>query len=116
MATSIVTRDGQVVATRFFGGTSVGCVVQMEVNETEWAMWRTVEVAEECSDRWQTFQSWVEDQTATIRWDSAARQNEMARDFENHRWVDEIECISIQAAKCRQRARVMVRDAMKVMS
>lgn len=112
MSTEVRTRNGQVVAQRFSGG-AVGVVVQMEVNEVEWAAWAAVEVAEEAREDWQSFASWVEAQHATVRWDSAARQNAMARAFETHRFFGVVESVAVAAMRCRQRARVMARDSMR---
>jgi len=50
----------------------------------------------------------------SVVWDSAARQNGMARDLENHRWADEIPFFWETANQARHRAMVVRKDGMKV--
>lgn len=87
MSTTIVTRTGDTIATRFHGGRAVGAVVQLEITETEMPAWAGVEVAEEGSDRWIPLSTWLAAQSAVVRYDGAARQNALARDLETHRWA-----------------------------
>jgi hypothetical protein len=112
-----VSDESEVVAVRFWGGRERGCVVQMEVSEVEFASWRNEPVMEAASGRVVSFGDWVDAQVAaghSVVWDSAARQNQRAREFEAHRWADEMPCFREMAAVARQRARVVARDAMRV--
>jgi hypothetical protein len=115
MATSVFdVRTNQVVAFRFAGGTVRGPMVQMEVTQFEFDDWKNVQVFEETNpDDVMFFGDWVEKMKSegrTFVWDNAPRQNQMARDFENHRWP---EMMSDMAANCRQRARDCAKQMMR---
>ena len=117
MASEVHDRDGNVVAVRF--AHRDGPAVQMEVSEFEFPSWADVMVHEEASPREVRFADWVEEMRASgrnVMWDNAVRQNEMARNFENHRWADEMPGFRAAAVAARQRARVMVRDSMRVVA
>lgn len=110
MSTTIVTRTGETVATRFHGGRTIGAVVQLEITETEMPAWVDVEVAAEGSDRWLTLGAWLSGQSAVVRFDSAARQNALARELETHRWAaqdgtDVCDMLRSAASGMRRRAR-----------
>lgn len=87
MSTTITTRDDQVVGVRFWGGREAGRVVQLEITEAEMPAWAAVPVAEESSTAYVALVDWLAAQDATIRFDTAARRNQAARDLENHRWA-----------------------------
>lgn len=106
----------EVVAVRFFGGRSRGVMMQMEVNEVEWPAWQNVMVSVGGSEDPVRFEDFVNEQVAngvTVVWDNAARQNQMAREFENSRFAEAMPDFFEAARQARERARVMVRDSMR---
>ncbi|AKE44670.1 hypothetical protein AU106_gp039 [Sinorhizobium phage phiM9] len=117
MSTEVcVSGSDEVVAVRFFGGRERGVMMQMEVNEVEWEAWRNVMVTFGHSDEPVRFEDFVNEQMSngvTVVWDNAARQNQMAREFENNRFASQMPVFQAMADQARQRARVMVRDSMR---
>lgn len=111
MATQFTTRSGEVVATRFFGGKAHGVSFQMEVTEAEWAAWQNEMVAPEGSSDFVRFADAVAN--ARVVWDNAARQNQMAREMEGHRFAAEVPAMAEAAFAARMRARRCARDAMR---
>jgi hypothetical protein len=116
MATEICTEAGEMVATRFFGGAEVGMVIQMEITREEFASWERVPVRASFSDHSMPFAAWVAmwSQTgAVVRWDTAARQHEIARAMESHRFADQVPAMAGAAAKARQRAKFISRSGIR---
>jgi hypothetical protein len=60
------------------------------------------------------FEQWIASQNASIIWDSAARQNTIAREYEEHRFADEVSFFKNAAMECRNRAKTIVRDSFRV--
>ena len=118
MSTTVVNQSNEVVATRMFGGRAVGVVVQMEVTATEWAAWQGVMVAEEGSTKFVRFADWVAAQNATVVWDNAARQNEVARAMADSRFAvqdtDVADMFRAAADSARARARDCARQSFAV--
>ena len=112
MATEFFTASGEHAATRFFGGKANGMSFQMEVTAAEWDAWKNEMVAPFGSDDFRPFADWVEG--ARVVWDNAARQNQMARDMEGHRFAVEVPAMAEAAAAARMRARRCARDSMRM--
>ena len=108
--------NGEHMACRFWGGKKHGgSAVQMEITEREWCPFATQEWVSETGETWESGEAWMEDhKDCVILWDSAARQNQMARDNENHRFVGNHEPVSSMlltaAAKNRERAKMIARE------
>jgi hypothetical protein len=119
MSTDVVhDQTDQPIAHRFFGGVSRGTVVQMEITRDEWPDWAGEAVHEEGWSHSCTFAEWVSIQErmgVTFEWDSAARQNEMARRFEDHRWADS-PTFQEAASRCRTRARAIARSTIRAVA
>lgn len=99
MSTSFTFGD-QTVATRFFNGTCAA--VQLELTETEFAEFEAVEVDGDDGSRL-TLCELVES-VGEVRFDSAARQNALARDFENNCFAGVVDGFWDAANDCRRRA------------
>lgn len=113
MATSFFTRFGECVGQRFFAGRERGVSFQMEVTEREWQDWQDVMVApEDAPESYARFADVVAD--CRVVWDSAARQNQVAREMENSRFFSEVPAMETFASMARQRARVCTRDQIRV--
>ncbi|AIK68354.1 hypothetical protein P10VF_141 [Rhizobium phage vB_RleM_P10VF] len=117
MATAVFTTDThEQVAHRFFGGVERGPCVQMEVTRFEWNKWKNTMVVEETSETPERFEDWFNRMVSegrNVQWDNAARQNEMARNFEQNRFFESCESVQQEAKKCRDRARDCVRQEMR---
>ena len=116
------TVNGEHMANRFWAGkTHGGSAVQMEMTEREWHLFFTgvsQEWVSETGETWESGEAWMEDhKDCVILWDSAARQNQMARDMEDHRFVGNHEPISsmllASASKNRERAKLLAREQLR---
>lgn len=111
MGTEFKTENGEVVATRFFGGKDRGCGAQMAVTEFEFEAFKSEAVFGDNGEDFETFQDFV-DSVSFVVWDSAERQNEFARQMENHRFAE----ARAFAPQARKRARECARQQMSVVN
>ena len=103
------THNEEVVAVRFCKNRKA--VVRMEVTESEFSSWKDVvvqgsdgsemTVAEVCAGK-------------EVFFDNAQRQNEMARQFENHRFNGVVDGFDEMAAECRSRAKECSKQSFSV--
>lgn len=100
--------QGEVVGVRFWGGQR-GVGAQMAVTEVEFEAFKDCKVFGSDGSQFESAQEFV-DSVKFVEWDSAERNNQWAREMENHRFVE----VQSQATNFRQRARECARQQMSV--